>query len=112
MKFHNHLRSIRQTTPLHQADIAFLTGKRDKALISRYENGKVRPRLKVILIYMILFDVSFRIIFRRQFLQAIAFLLNRIEERVAYLESKGDEHERIAYLKHVRNRLYNMYANK
>lgn len=65
MKPINHqLRNYRRNSPFTQQDIAELLGNQDAIQISRHETSKIHPQIQIMLLYHILYKISFGDFFR------------------------------------------------
>ena len=83
----NGLRMYRKSSPLSQADIAFLMQLPDYSSISRWEQGHRVPNIDALLIYHLLFDTPIEKLLTLQKGAANKVLIERIHLLLAELRN-------------------------
>ena len=105
---HNYLRMHRRKSRLLQSDIAFLLQLEDVSNISRWEQGVRKPKIDVLMIYHLLFDIRIDSLYERQEGKYEDILVERLETLLKLLESSKTSQRtgsRIAFIKEALARL-------
>lgn len=85
MPLQNYVRTLRRRHGLTQLQLAWLLGKRDRSIVSRFERGVRLPNLETALALEVVLDVPIRQIFRG--------LSNKVEGHVALRRGITDDNE-------------------
>jgi transcriptional regulator with XRE-family HTH domain len=104
----NFLRIVRKRTQLTQVDIASILKISDFANVSRWEHGRNKPNVEVLLVYHLLFATPIETLFERQKHELKPVIIPRIRERISHLKSLESDlkvQSRIGFLESVLTRL-------
>ena len=86
--YNNLLRSHRRRSPATLSDLAFLFDQEDTKYLSKYERGKMRVSLDVLMLYMLVFGCHPKDVLQRQFSRLQQSLFERIPLLITDLKSR------------------------
>lgn len=84
---HNYLQMYRKRSKLDQSDIAFIMKLSDYSNISRWEKGKRKPSLALLMIYNVLFGIPIDSLFEKQRRELVYRVRERVEMRIRGLKA-------------------------
>ena len=84
---HNYLQMYRKRSKLDQSDIAFIMKLTDYSNISRWEKGKRKPSLALLMVYNMLFDIPIDSLFEKQRHEIALRIRERIDARIKGLKA-------------------------
>lgn len=84
---HNYLQMYRKRSKLDQTDIAFIMKLSDDSSISRWEKGKRKPSLALLMVYNMLFDIPIDSLFERQRRELALRIRERVDKRIRGLKA-------------------------
>lgn len=87
----NLLRLFRKRSDLTQADIASILRISDFSNVSRWEQGIRLPNVEVLMTYHLLFDIPIETLFERHKAELRQIIGPRIQERIDYLLTLGED---------------------
>ena len=103
---HNYLKVYRHLSPLSQRDIAFLLGLSDVTIISKYERSHRPPKIEVLTLYHVLFDVPVEILLPHHIRSTKELLESRIDELMVDVSNHHRAARKVEFLNKVRSRLF------